>query len=155
MFATALKDLAVELNVSVFTATQVNAKIDDNKDIRNESALAGGRSTINKADNGAIIARPTQEELEVVSKLHVMQPNIVTDIFKVRSGEWNQVRIWSYMDLGTMRKQDLFITDSALEPIQDFFDGFDVETYSANWEDEVAQQVNNLINKMNEELRKL
>ena len=153
MFATALKDLAVELNVSVFTATQVNAKADENREIRNEGTLAGGRSTINKADNGAIMARPTLEELEVVQKLHVIQPNVVTDIFKVRSGEWNQVRIWSYIDLGTMRKQDLFITDSRLEPINDFFDGFDVEAVTSDWEDGVMAEVNQFLTELNNKLK--
>ena len=153
MFATALKDLAVELNVSVFTATQVNAKADENREIRNEGTLAGGRSTINKADNGAIMARPTLEELEVVQKLHVIQPNVVTDIFKVRSGEWNQVRIWSYMDLGTMRKQDLFITDSRLEPINDFFDGFDIEAVTSDWEDGIMAEVNQTIIQLNNKLK--
>ena len=47
-------------------------------------------------------------------------PNIVTDIYKVRSGEWNQVRIWSYVDLGNLRKEDLFITNSRLEVIEEF-----------------------------------
>ena len=153
MFATALKDLAVELNVSVFTSTQVNSKADDNKEIRNESSMAGGRSTINKADNGMIMARPTQEELSVVEKLHTIHPNIVTDIFKVRSGEWNQVRIWSYMDLGTMRKQDLFITDSRLEPIEDFFDGFDIETVNSDWEDSIMTDVNKTVAELNEKLK--
>ena len=151
MFATALKDLAVELNVSVFTSTQVNAKADENKDIRNESSLAGGRSTINKADNGMIMARPTNEELEVVSKLHTVAPNIVTDIFKVRSGEWNQVRIWSRMDLGTMRKEDLFITDSRLEPLTNFYDG-DLDSIM-DWEDEGYHQIIEFINGLNNELK--
>ena len=75
-------------------------------EIRNEGTLAGGRSTINKADNGAIMARPYFGRIRSCSKSFMLiQPNVVTDIFKVRSGEWNQVRIWSYMDLGTMRKQ--------------------------------------------------
>ena len=38
MFTTALKDLAVELNVAMFTSTQVNASADDNKNIRNEAS---------------------------------------------------------------------------------------------------------------------
>mgnify|MGYP002508726640 CR=1 FL=1 len=88
---------------------------DENKNIRNESSLAGSRSIINKADVGAIMARPSKEELDIlksdIERLNIT-PNIVTDIYKVRSGEWNQVRIWSRMDLGTMRKEDLFITDS-------------------------------------------
>ena len=62
---TALKDLAVELNVGIFTSTQVNASADNNREIRNEASLAGGRATINKADNGIIMARPTNEELDM------------------------------------------------------------------------------------------
>ena len=110
MFATALKDLAVELDVAVFTSTQVNASADDNKNIRNEASLAGGRSTINKADNGAIMARPTSEELEALSEITSRYgiPNCVTDIFKCRSGEWTQVRIWSQVDLGRLKKKDLY-----------------------------------------------
>lgn len=123
MFATALKDLAVELDVAVFTSTQVNASADDNKNIRNEASLAGGRSTINKADNGAIMARPTSEELEALSEITSKFgiPNCVTDIFKCRSGEWTQVRVWSQVDLGRLKKKDLFVTDARLEPITDFF----------------------------------
>ena len=137
MFATALKDLAVELNVAMFSSTQLNAKGDDNRDIRNESTLAGGRSTINKADNGAVMARPTKEELEVLEPLYEnkpdMKPNLVTDIYKVRSGEWSQVRIWSEMNLGTLRKRDLFITDSRMEPIDDFYTREEYKICS--WED--------------------
>ena len=125
MMATALKDLAVELNVCVFTATQVNANADNNTNIRNESSLAGGRSTINKADNGAMMARPTKEELETLEPIIATygKPNLVTDIFKVRSGEWTQVRIWSIVDLGRMRRDDLFLTDNRLEVINDFYTG--------------------------------
>ena len=120
----------------MFTATQVNANADNNTNIRNESSLAGGRSTINKADNGMIMARPTKEELETLEPITSQygKPNLVTDIFKVRSGEWTQVRIWSMMDLGTMKRDDLFITDSRLEVIQDFYTGDEYEI--SNWEEE-------------------
>ena len=151
MFATALKDLAVELDVAMFTSTQLNAKGDDNKDIRNEGSLAGGHSTINKADNGAIMARPTKEELDVLAPLYENnlnnKPNLVTDIFKVRSGEWTQVRIWSYMDLGTLRKKDLFITDSRLEPINDFFEIEDYKITSWDEEEETIHKV--VLDKLN------
>ena len=66
MFSTALKDLAVELNIFVMSSTQVNANGDDSTNIRNESTLAGGRATINKADIGAVMARPTKEELKIL-----------------------------------------------------------------------------------------
>ena len=149
MFTTALKDLAVELNVCMFTATQVNSNADDNRNIRNEASLAGGRATINKADNGAIMARPTKEELETLQPIidNYGIPNLVTDIFKVRSGEWTQVRIWSIVDLGTMRKRDLFLTDSRLEPINGFFER--AEYQIINWDEEDEQQISNMIQKLN------
>lgn len=125
LMTTALKDLAVELNVGIFTSTQVNAMADNNRDIRNEASLAGGRATINKADNGIIMARPTNEELEMLKEIIqanvCKEPNRVFDVFKVRSGQWSQVRIWSYVDLGTMRIEDLFITDSRMKAVEDFF----------------------------------
>ena len=152
MFATALKDLAVELNVAMFTSTQLNAKGDDNKDIRNEGSLAGGRSTINKADNGAIMARPTKEELDVLEPLYAnspeKKPNLVTDIFKVRSGEWTQVRIWSVMNLGTLKKKDLFLTDSRMEPIEGFFERDDYKITS--WDESENQHLQVLLERLND-----
>jgi replicative DNA helicase len=149
MMATALKDLAVELNVCVFTSTQVNANADNNVNIRNESSLAGGRSTINKADNGAIMARPTKEELETLEPITSSygKPNLVTDIFKVRSGEWTQVRIWSIVDLGRMRRDDLFITDSRLEVINDFYTGDEYNI--SDFEDEELMEIKRKVDWLN------
>ena len=151
MFATALKDLAVELDVAMFTSTQLNAKGDDNKDIRNEGTLAGGRSTINKADNGAVMARPTKEELEVLEPLYEndpdRKPNLVTDIFKVRSGEWTQVRIWSDMNLGTLKKKDLFITDSRMEPVENFNERSDYQIKS--WDEHEDEHLKVILERLN------
>ena len=93
MFSTALKELAVELKVCMFTSTQVNANADSNANIRNESSIAGSRAVINKADIGMVMARPAKEELDFFATAGLGMPNIVTDIYKVRSGEWTQVRI--------------------------------------------------------------
>ena len=142
LMATALKDLAVEQGISVFTSTQVNAKVDDNSNIRNEAALAGGRSTINKADNGIIGARPTKEELDFLSTDIIpacggIAPNIVFDVFKVRSGRWTQVRVWSHFDTGNLRLVDLFVTDSQFNLIEGIFDS----GYTINWETEAEEQI--------------
>jgi len=150
MFATALKDLAVELNVAMFTSTQVNAQADNNTNIRNEASLAGGRATINKADNGAIMARPTTEELETMSELisKFGQPNMVTDIFKVRSGQWTQVRIWSIFDAGTLKKKDLYITDARMMPIEDFMLQY---TYDVkHWEETEKKEIVDIIERLND-----
>ena len=147
ILSTTLKDIASELDVFVMSATQVNASADQNKDIRNEASLAGGRSTINKADYGFIMARPTAEELDVlepVSAKFGVVPNVVTDVYKVRAGEWTQVRIWSYFDLGILRKEDLFMTDSRLNVV-DLSNSyvFDYE----NWESEEYMKMLDELNK--------
>lgn len=148
LMANALKNLAVELNIFVMTSTQVNASADDNKNIRNEASLAGGRSTINKADYGFIMARPTNEELKILEPLSAQFgiPNIVTDVYKVRGGEWTQIRIWSQVNLGTLKKQDLFITDSRLCPIQNFTIDF---SYDIMLKDEDDKKVNELLERLN------
>lgn len=152
LVTTALKDLAVELNVALFTSTQVNANVDNSKDIRNEASLAGGRATINKADNGAIMARPTKEELDILKPIteNYGIPNVVTDIFKVRSGQWTQVRIWSIIDLGRMKREDLFITDSRLEPIEGFFDEKEYKVY--NWTKDEEKDIRDFSKELNDEL---
>lgn len=124
MFSTALKDLAVELDIFVMSSTQTNAKGDNPIGIRDESSIAGARSIINKADVGCIMTRVTPEEIkqleDLINESNILEPNIVTDIYKNRAGEWTQVRIWSYFNAGTMWKKDLFLTNSRLEPVQNF-----------------------------------
>ena len=138
MFSTALKDLAVELNVFMMSSTQVNANADSNANIRNEASIAGSRSIINKADIGVIMARPSKEELDffkdAAGTIHL--PNIVTDVYKVRSGEWNQVRIWSDVNLGNLRKEDLFVTDSRMEVLNI---GTEYK-YMESWEEDIVQE---------------
>ena len=119
MFSTALKELAVELNVFVMSSTQVNSNADNGQNIRNESSIAGSRAIVNKADIACIMSRPTKEELNFFKTENSLTffPNIVTDIYKVRSGEWNQIRIWSDVNLGNLRKRDLFATNARMEII--------------------------------------
>ena len=145
MFSTALKELAVELNVCVFSSTQVNANADSNVNIRNESSIAGSRAIINKADICMVMARPTKEEIDFFASMGEATPTMVTDVYKVRSGAWTQVRIWSTVDLGNLRKVDLYITNSRLEMITDFEKHF---LYQIDWEGndfvEVEKKVNEL-----------
>jgi replicative DNA helicase len=120
MFSDALKQLAVELDIFLMSSTQVNAHADSSNDIRNEASLAGSRAVINKADVGCIMARPTKEELktlEPITEQLGVEPNVVTDIYKLRGGENTQTRVWSVIDLGTVRKKDLFVTDARLDQV--------------------------------------
>ena len=152
LMSTALKDLAVELNIAVFTSTQLNAKGDDNSNIRNESSLAGSRAIINKADNGIIMARPTREELEILGPLSSKfgkEPNLVSDVYKVREGQYTQLRVWSYVDLGTLKRVDLFATDSRMNARNDVFES--VVPYVMDWTSDEQTRAKNLIDKFNNE----
>lgn len=148
LMSTALKDLAVELNISIFTSTQVNSSADNNDKIRNESSIAGSRAVINKADNGCVMARPTPEELDTIKELSFLLPNLVTDVYKVRNGMWTQVRIWSFFNGGTMRREDLFITDARMNVIEDFFEEPRAEVEL--WNEEERSKLNQLIIDFNE-----
>ena len=93
-----------------------------------------------------VIARPTKEEVDFFQNMSGFTiPNIVTDIYKVRSGEWNQVRIWSLFDYGNLRKEDLYMTDSRMNLITDYERHF---IYEIDWEDvdytEVLKKVNEI-----------
>lgn len=119
MMSAALKDLAVELNVFIFSSTQLNAQGEDNtKSIKNESAIRGSRAIVDKVDMGCIVNRPTEEDLRIVEGLCSKIPNSVTDVYKMRRGRYTQVRIWSYVDLGTCRVEDLLVTDGKLNPVK-------------------------------------
>lgn len=149
ILSTTLKDLASELNVFVMSGTQVSAKAEENREIRNESSLAGGRATINKADYGFIMARPTREEIEALQPYidkFGKSPNLVTDVFKVRAGEWTQVRIWSVFDAGILRKEDLFLTDSRLEEI-DMSQSYNFKYQ--RWDDEIYDTLLEKLKQLN------
>ena len=119
MMSAALKDLAVELNVFIFSSTQLNAQGEDNtKSIKNESAIRGSRAIVDKVDMGCIVNRPTEEDLHIVEGLCSKIPNSVIDVYKMRRGRYTQVRIWSYVDLGTCRVEDLLVTDGKLNPVK-------------------------------------
>lgn len=89
LMGSALKDLAVELNVFILSSTQTNAQVEDGgRQIKNESVIRGARSLADKADMGCIMARPTDEELHKVETLSNTHPNLVTDIYKMRRGKY-------------------------------------------------------------------
>lgn len=147
MLSTALKDLAAELDVFIMSATQVNGEIENKKGIKDQTCLRGAKSIADKVDVGCITMRTTFEELNTLDALirrnENIKPNQVTDIYKLRRGRYNSVRIWSYMDLGTCRKKDLFITDGNYNEIN----GFQAMQIMIDLEDNTSAQA--LINLFN------
>ena len=74
---------------------------------------------------------------------------MVTDMFKVRNGQWTQVRIWSIVDLGIMRKQDLFITDARLNPIEGFYD--EPSYHIVSFDDKEKMELEKTVREYNDE----
>lgn len=124
MFTTTLKNLAIELDAFIMTSTQTNSEDDPKGGFRDFRNLEGSKAIRNLVDLGCIFARVTPDELQLISKFidnFGLKPNIVTDVYKNRRGRWTNIRIWSYYDYGTCRKQDLFITSATMkEKLEDF-----------------------------------
>ena len=121
VFATELKALCQQLNVFMFTASQLNGEA-VNATIKDQNLLAGSKALSNKLDVGYIAMAPNKAELKRIEPiLHKMVscpvPNMCTWIYKVRSGRITRVIIWSLYDLGTMRVKDLFVTNHNFELI--------------------------------------
>ena len=142
ILSTALKNLAVELNIFVMTSTQLNdmgQEITKKKEEKNQSLIRGSKAIIDKADIACIGSAVTNDELTLLGGIRISQsimPNQVLDIYKVRRGRYNGVRIWSLADLGTCRKKDLFITDAKYQEVKDFqilnfeFNNPDIKKYN-------------------------
>lgn len=167
LFTTALKNLAIELNVFILTATQTSNDDDlKNGGFHDYHNIRGSRSISDLVDLGCIMSRPTEEELTAAkSKVGFIGkiPNLITDVYKNRRGRWNMVRIWSFMDLSTCHKTDLFVTKVNNTPILDFqrmrvnrdLEDEDLELFnclnSGEISDEKAEEILTLMNQENPE----
>ena len=145
MLSTALKDIAVELDVFMRSATQVNGDLMEIKGIRDQRCIRGAKSIADKIDCGMVTAKVIPQELLTLDKLikeKGILPNQVSDIYKMRRGRFNDIRIWTEMDLGTCRIKDLFVTDVNLKPVIDFFP----LDFCYEYEDEQIEKLLNYLN---------
>ena len=128
-----LKELANELDIHISTATQLNGEYEE-KEVKNENLIRGSKAVADKADIGAITLRCNMAEEElgraIALKAGTLAPNFITDIYKNRRGKWTGIRIWRYIDLGTCRTIDCFVTDRKGNPID--FDNVKVQVKQAN-----------------------
>lgn len=125
LLSTALKDLAVELNIFIESGTQLSGDYETWKGIRNQTLIRSAKSIVDKVDLGMITMPVRQDDLNMLDallrQLNMPQPTHVKDIYKLRRGRYKNVRIWCIMDLGTARVEDLFMTNANYEPIQATF----------------------------------
>lgn len=123
LFTATLKNLALELNSYIATATQTNGEDDPKGGFKDFHNVQGSKAIAQLCDLGCVMSRPAPEELRIVKDFknkYGIQPNLVTDIYKNRGGRWTMIRIWTYADLGCCRKYDLFVTTANMKPVPEF-----------------------------------
>lgn len=117
-----LKDFTHKYDVWMKTMTQVNGEVDDYKK-RDYQIVRGGKGISDKVDFAIIAMPPVQAELELIEPIlkqggFIKTPNMVLTIYKGRGSKYpKETKIWQYVDLGTMRVEDLFATDKNYKPI--------------------------------------
>ena len=115
VFATELKTIAQQLDVFIFTASQLNGEA-QMATYKDQNLLAGSKALANKLDVGVISMRPSrseQDKLQVIlqRKFNIPMPDIGHWVYKVRRGRLTHIIIWSKTNLGTMDEEALFVTD--------------------------------------------
>ena len=97
---------------------------ENKRGMRNQSFLRGAKAIADKCDVGMITLWLGDEERGIITKVvdatGCPMPNYVTDIYKGRRSRFRNVKVWSHIDLGTCHRQDILVTDSFYNPIQDF-----------------------------------
>lgn len=115
VFATELKTIAQQLDVFIFTASQLNGEA-QTAQYKDQNLLAGSKALANKLDMGIISMAPTKAELKKIEPvLHKMvgmpMPNMCHWVYKIRRGRITRIVIWTRADLGIMEERALFVTD--------------------------------------------
>ena len=115
VFATELKTIAQQLDVFIFTASQLNGEA-QMATYKDQNLLAGSKALANKLDVGIISMRPSRSEQEKLQtilqrKFNIPMPDIGHWVYKVRRGRLTHIIIWSKTNLGTMDEEALFVTD--------------------------------------------
>lgn len=129
--AKCLKNMAKKYDVGIVTATQVNSSISDYKN-RDYQVLRGSKQIADTCTGGSISMPITPMERKLVEGLidscpvnknrgfgvDRIEPNFVETVYKSRFSEYpKECKIFSYYNLGNMRKIELFTTDKNFEPI--------------------------------------
>lgn len=158
LMANQLKQLAKDYGIFIFSATQVNsgAMVDDGE-FKNETCIRGAKSISDKSDVSYIMTRVNDKlwnsiTSELKKAAHeglidstilddpARRPTHVLDIYKMRRGQYKNVRIWTNLHLGMGRRKDLFITNADNQPIGMVMDLFNsaIEAPIKGWKEGIT-----------------
>ena len=113
--STALKDCAKQLNIYIWTATQLSGDYKNVKEA-DSTSLRGAKSLADKTDCAAILLPVRDMDSPIIetycAKGFEIKPNFVLHVYKIRRGTYQNIRVYTYFDRGTCRMHDCFVTDS-------------------------------------------
>ena len=113
-----LKDICVQNNVFIMTATQLNGDY-VGAQVLDQNVLRGAKSIADKIDYGAVMLQTTQEDKEVLKELltkkGLSEPNIKMSIYKNRRGRYKDIIVWIYANRATCRFDPVFVTTQQYE----------------------------------------
>ena len=113
-----LKDICVQNNVFIMTATQLNGDY-VGAQVLDQNVLRGAKSIADKIDYGAVMLQTTQEDKEVLKELltkkGLSEPNIKMSIYKNRRGRYKDIIVWIYANRATCRFDPIFVTTQQYE----------------------------------------
>lgn len=136
--STELKNIANEYDIYVHAYTQIANDARRDESIRDSGAIKGSKSLQARADLGIVTMRPTIKELKALEPIiqrYGKEPNLCFNVYKNRGGTLVMVKVWSYLNMGNMRIENLFTTrwNFVLEKVD--------ETYIKKYiKDEVVKQ---------------
>ena len=121
---TQLKDCAKQLNIFIWTATQLSGDYKNAKEL-DAGFLRSAKSLSDKIDVGSILMPVRDMDKPAIdaycAKGFELVPNFVIHVYKIRRGSYQNIKVYIYFDRGTCRITDCFVTDreGQILPIQD------------------------------------
>lgn len=113
-----IKTICNKYDVWLLSGTQLNAEWKNNAN-QDSSAIRGSKAIIDKTDFAVISLPVTKQDLDSLEPIlrdgFYPTPNLVMNVFKNRRGEYNNVKVWVFVDLGTLRTKDCFVTNASYE----------------------------------------
>lgn len=116
LFGNSLKQIANKYDIFLYSSTQLNRGYKDEQNL-DATALRGALSLSDKVDGGIISLPPTEKDLKMLEDVIAevtfgVEPNMCHAIYKNRGNKYKDIRIWTKMNLGNVREEVLFVTDS-------------------------------------------
>lgn len=121
LLSTKLKEIAVEFNVFVMSATQTNASAKTDP-IPDANLLKGSKAISEKTDFGCILLPLSELDKETIEEKYLSKgfppPNAKLSVYKNRQGSFVRGYLWLDMDKSTCRYKTLFATDWDYQPME-------------------------------------